>query len=528
MPEFGRYYSSGSHVSKGRYARQAKKSARPGVVFIVLVAILSTVMWFGWRFVGGGSLIPTSIFPASNSTLKIGLRTAPASLDIRTDNSDSLQQALLENVYETLVRRDENNALHPGLAQSWSVSNDGLRYKFRLRSGIRFANGDQMDSSSVLKSLQQGITQNYPGYEKLTNITSVSNDGPNILNISLKTPDPLLLRRLAGRAGIVYNTKAFINYASDAMGTGPFVVKGYKKGADLVLVRNNQYWGSPSGCASISLKYFNDDTSLANAMQNGDVQMAIPLDGNENKRMASMPNAKLVEGKSTRIRMFAFNTGLSSMFCDQQIRRAAMHVIDPNVILASDPFGGKIIGGPIDPMSPGYEDLSNMYPHDTKKAYDMYHYFAAGYLRKITMLVPTGTAGLFNPIAKDLSIAGGFPVIVEELDQDVIDQRIREGKYDLALTWMNHTLDSGLYADTTSNYLFQDHESQKYFAKAMNSTSAQGYEDNIKRYAKELADYAVSGWLYVRNNVVIAKSNVSGYPTNMTDQLLPLHDVTVK
>ena len=62
----------------------------------------------------------------------------------------------------------------------------------------------------------------------------------------------------------------------------------------------------------------------------------------------------------------------------------------------------------------------------------------------------------------------------------------------------------------------------------MKSTSPQEYEENIKKYAKELCDYAVSGWLYARNSVVVAKNNVSGYPTNMTDQLLPLHDVTVK
>lgn len=65
-------------------------------------------------------------------------------------------------------------------------------------------------------------------------------------------------RRLAGRAGIVYNTNIFVNYASDAIGTGPFTVKGYNKGGDLVLARNNNYWAGQAGCQSITLKYFND------------------------------------------------------------------------------------------------------------------------------------------------------------------------------------------------------------------------------------------------------------------------------
>ena len=87
-------------------------------MFIAVFAILLSVMWFGWQIINGRpilSQIPT-FSSVSGKTVTIGLRTAPKSLDIRTDDSDELQQALLENVYETLVNRDENNALKPGLA----------------------------------------------------------------------------------------------------------------------------------------------------------------------------------------------------------------------------------------------------------------------------------------------------------------------------------------------------------------------------------------------------------------------------
>ena len=114
-------------MRKARYAKKAKKGVSSWVIFIVLIAIMSVVAWGGWRFLDGRSIVPESIVPSSGSVLKIGLRTAPASLDIRTDDSDSLQQALIENVYETLIKRDGNNALKPGLAQSWSVSSDGLK-----------------------------------------------------------------------------------------------------------------------------------------------------------------------------------------------------------------------------------------------------------------------------------------------------------------------------------------------------------------------------------------------------------------
>ena len=185
----------------------------PWVVFSLVSLILLALMWFGWQVMNGRPIIPSSIdsfMPIDGKTVTIGLRTAPKSLDIRNDNSDELQQALLENVYETLVNRDENNELKPGLAKSWNVSSDGLKYTFNLRHGVTFSNGVVLDSKAVLQSLKQGITSRYPGYEALENIKLIDNTDAYTLKIALNSPDPLLLRRLAGRAGIVYDTGALI------------------------------------------------------------------------------------------------------------------------------------------------------------------------------------------------------------------------------------------------------------------------------------------------------------------------------
>ena len=140
-----------------------------------------------------------------------------------------------------MVKRGDDNSLQPGLAQSWDVSKDGLTYRFNLRRGVRFSNGHTMNATSVLQSLQQGITKNYPGYGALTTIKTVTNPDDYTLVINLNMPDALLLRRLSGRAGIVYDTSAVVDYANGAMGTGPFTVSSYNKGNSLVLLRNNKY-----------------------------------------------------------------------------------------------------------------------------------------------------------------------------------------------------------------------------------------------------------------------------------------------
>ncbi|RFT37283.1 peptide ABC transporter substrate-binding protein, partial [Bifidobacteriaceae bacterium NR015] len=112
-------------------------------------------------------------------------------------------------------------------------------------------------------------------------------------------------------------TKSMIDYASAALGTGPFTVSDYNKGNSLVLLRNDKYWGTPASCASITLQYFNSDTALAEAMEKGNIQMAVPLEGSENKRLAAVANTQMVEGQSTRVRFIAINTTVSSIFCDE-------------------------------------------------------------------------------------------------------------------------------------------------------------------------------------------------------------------
>ncbi|EPI43130.1 ABC transporter substrate-binding protein [Gardnerella vaginalis] len=500
----------------------------PWVVFIVVSVVMIGVLWCGWQMYQGHSPIEMIAHPAGNSVLKVGLRTAPDSLDIRTDDSDALQQALLDNVYETLVKRGDDNSLRPGLAQSWNVSKDGLVYSFNLRQGVHFSNGDSMNSESVLQSLQQGITKNYPGYSALTNIKTVTNPDDTTLEITLHKPDALLLRRLSGRAGIVYDTKAVVDYSSSALGTGPFIVNSYSKGNSLVLLRNNRYWGSPAVCASITLQYFANDTALAEAMEHGNIQMAVPLEGNENKRLAAIANTQMVDGQSTRVRFIAINTTVASIFCDEQARKAVAYAVNPQTVIASDGNGGVLVGGPIDPLSTGYEDLTGIYQYNPNKAASLFHYFSASYLGTITFLVPQGEGNVGRELSKQISSVSGFKINLEEVNQSTLQQRVNEGKYDIALATMNHTLDQGAFAENGSPFVLQDARAQQAWANAVHAKNASEYETNARAYAREVVNNNAARWLYARKSVMAVKTNVSGYAKNMTDQLLPLHDVNVK
>lgn len=98
--------------------------------------------WLGWSLTNRKNPITSFTTLVSDSSVAIGIQgSAPESLDIRTEQGTALEQALLENVYETLVSRSETNKLQPSIAKSWQISDDGLTYTFTLNSNMTFANG---------------------------------------------------------------------------------------------------------------------------------------------------------------------------------------------------------------------------------------------------------------------------------------------------------------------------------------------------------------------------------------------------
>ena len=85
----------------------------------------------------------------TSNTVTIGLKLAPVSLDIRHQSGSAIEQVLIGNVYEGLLSRDSDNKVHPGLAKSWDISNDGTTYTFHLNENMNFSNGDTLDAEDV-------------------------------------------------------------------------------------------------------------------------------------------------------------------------------------------------------------------------------------------------------------------------------------------------------------------------------------------------------------------------------------------
>ena len=89
-------------------------------------------------------------------------------------------------------------------------------------------------------------------------------------------PRQRLLRALAGRAGVVYDAESKTNYAKSAVGSGPFTVSTADQ-SQIVLQRNDSYWGKKAASSQVTLYYYANEESMADAMKACKISMALPL-----------------------------------------------------------------------------------------------------------------------------------------------------------------------------------------------------------------------------------------------------------
>lgn len=494
-------------------------------MFVAIVVALGLVVWMGLSILRHRNLLPDISSVTSDQSVTVGVVGSPDSLDVRTDADPSVEQALLGNVYETLVARDQDNALTPGLAESWEVSDDGLTYTFTIRDGVRFSNGDGMDSSDVVWSLQQIVQNQYQGAEDLDRLAEVGNPDGSTVVVTLSKPDPTLLRSLAGRAGIVYDADADIDYQRQAVGTGPFTVRDFRQGVAIGLQRNDSYWGDHAATENITLRYYDDEDGMVTALRDGDATMAVRLSAATAQSLSEDPTLNVAAGRSLTKMVLAFNNDADSILSDSRMRQALRYLVDNETLAGTQPGADLALGGPIGPLDPGYEDLTSLFPHDVDQGAALASYFGTGYYNNgLRLVVQERYRDLAGTIEGQIE-QGGVPVDVQVLDEANYRTAIDARQFDMTLMTVTGDDTADAYADPSSFSHYTDSAAQEQYRAAMDAASDGAYVDGLKTFARTVSEDAASDWLYSCDSYVAAQPRLKGYPTNMVENWLPLSGV---
>src|SRR4051812_42759712 len=261
-------------------------------------------------------------------TLVMIIESSPSNLDPRI-GTDAASERIGSLIFDSLVQRDEHFNLRPALAERWEIP-DPKTYIFHLRAGVRFHDGRPLTSRDVkwtFDSLLKGtIISARAGAYRLVDSVEARDDATVIFH--LKEPfAPLLWNLSNGAMGIVpYGSGKEFNQS--LVGSGPFKFLHAELDKEVVLVRNDDYWGDKPKLSRVRFTVVPDTTTRALELDKGSADIAInslPAD-----MVATIETQKklVVEQKpGTTLAYLAFNLR-DPVLRDVRVRRALAYAID--------------------------------------------------------------------------------------------------------------------------------------------------------------------------------------------------------
>ncbi|AJM78243.1 peptide ABC transporter substrate-binding protein [Rathayibacter toxicus] len=266
------------------------------------------------------------------------------------------QALLATQVLESLVSRDSDGTIRPWLAESWSVSDDGLSYDFTLRQGRTFSDGTPVDAAAIAATvahLRDPATKSSTGYLALAKVASVTAPSPSVARFTLSAPDSALLESLSqpwtaieSPTGIARGEEA---NCQTPVGSGPFIVTDWVKQDHVTLTRNTAYDSAqgprggehqgPAHLAGITWRFIPDSATRYAALQAGQVDV---IDNAQPDTItAAAGSSDLVELNAPRpgsVNRLELNSG-QSPFNDRSVREAFIRAVGVNDAINSLFFG---------------------------------------------------------------------------------------------------------------------------------------------------------------------------------------------
>jgi peptide/nickel transport system substrate-binding protein len=288
--------------------------------------------------------------------------------------TDNTSQNVTGMIYNNLIAFDEELNILPDLAESWSVSEDEKVWTFNLRSGVTFHDGTPFDATSVKKSFDRVLDPQWSlaRTQLFDMIKEVRVVDESTVEIETNEPFGAFPATIAhGAAAIVQADYALEigkdEYQMNPIGTGPYKFVSWRKDQDLIIERNDDYWGEKGVTPRIVFMPIPEAATRVTALETGAVDAIVNIPDPDLVRLLEDPNFVMDTVTSNGQRQFRFNL-TKEPFDNVLVRQAISHAIDRDLIVESL-FANTAIPstGALSPVTWGHHYLGTV-PYDPEKA----------------------------------------------------------------------------------------------------------------------------------------------------------------
>ncbi|MCY3875194.1 MAG: ABC transporter substrate-binding protein [Rhodobacteraceae bacterium] len=291
----------------------------------------------GTRAAGAGLLallLSTGAAPAQTVTLAQGVD--PESLDPATDTLITSVSVMM-NIYDSLVWRDGDGNLIPGLAESWEFPSE-TQMVLQLREGVTFHNGEPFDADDVVFSYNRLFDKENPSplLRSLQGfVDSVDKIGDFTIRVNMPAPRATVVPTLIRVPILPSETFAEIGaqaFGVNPVGTGPFKFVRWDANQQIVLARNDDYWRGRPDVGEFIVRIIPEDFARFASLKNGEVDIITNLTSERVQEIEGDPNLKWGGVHSAR-NMFVGMQTKEPPFDDLRVRQAMNYAVDVDALI---------------------------------------------------------------------------------------------------------------------------------------------------------------------------------------------------
>lgn len=471
--------------------------------------------------------------------LVIGKAADPQTLDpaVTIDNND---WTVTYPAYQRLVRYKTvdgkgSTEVEGDLAASWQASEDQKTWTFKLKDNEKFDDGSAVTADAVkasferLLKIKQGPAEAYPADLKIDVVD------PHTVKFTLSQPFAPFLYTLANDGASIINPAVLKAHAADdargylaehTAGSGPFMLKSWQKGQQLVLVPNPHYAGEKPAFKRVSVKIIGESASRRLQLSRGDIDIADSLPVDQLTALKQEGKVEVAEYPSLRVTYLYLNNSKAPMN-QVDLRRAVSWATDYQGMVKGILSGyGKQMRGPIPEGMWGYDANAMQYNMDEAKA--------KAALEKVPQK-PASLTFLYSdndpnwePIALSTQASLskiGINVKLEKLANATMRERVGKGDYDIAIgNWspdfadpymfMNYWFASDKKGLPGNRSFYENTEVDTLLKSALATTDQQARTKDYQQAEKIVIDQAAYVYLFQKNYQLAMNKQVKGFVFN--------------
>jgi peptide/nickel transport system substrate-binding protein len=323
-----------------------------------------------------GSAQPAGPPPAGQMTWAVHFTLAPRWLDPAESEGSITPFLTLYAVHDAMLKPMPSGPSAASLAESWTVSPNGLVYDFTLRANARFHNGERVTAEDVKFSFERYRGANAGTFKERVQEVRVLD--ARRIQFHLKDPWSDFITfygTTASTAGWIVPKKYVEQVGEEGfrkapVGAGPYKVTSFTPGVELQLEAFDGYWRKPPAVKKLIFRSLPDETTRAAALKRGDVDVAYFLNGPIAEEVRRTPALRLMAVRSNTVFFLDFRGQweAGSPWQDPRVRAAASLAIDRRTMNDAEQLGFGGLTGNVVPRTLEFALPIEADPYDPARA----------------------------------------------------------------------------------------------------------------------------------------------------------------